>query len=84
MRNQYFVKYRSDKYNRMMFNREAGEYGCYEHDGGNASSLRVAKSHIRYIRQEYANENPRDFRVYDSLANIDEATGYVPCVYAED
>lgn len=84
MRNQYFVKYRSDRYNRMMFNREAGEYGCYEHDGGNASSLRVAKSHIRYIRQEYANENPRDFRVYDSFANVDEATGYVPCVYAED
>ena len=83
MTKRFFVKYESDQYNRMMFNLETMEYGSYEHSGGNASTLRIAKSVIRNIRRDFATENPRNFRVYDTYAAINEKTGYVPCVYEE-
>lgn len=84
MTKRFFVVYESDRYNRMRFNLETDDYGSYDHDGGNASTLRSAKSVIRNIRRDYADESPRNFRVYDSYAEIDIKTGFVPCVYAEN
>ena len=71
---QYFVEYESD---RMICN-------SYNHQGGNASTIKSAKSIIRNIRKTMAEYNPRNFRVYDSDGEIDEATNFVPCVYAEE
>lgn len=71
---QYFIEYESD---RMIC-------GSYNHPGGNASTIKSAKASIRAIRQQQAEHNPRNFRVYDSLGDIDPATDFVPCVYAEE
>ena len=70
---QYFVEYESDK--RIC--------GSYNHIAGNASTINSAKSIIRKIRKMLAEENPRNFRVYDCWADVDEETNFVPCVYAE-
>lgn len=70
---QFFVEYESD---RMIC-------GSYNHPGGNASTIKSAKTIIRNIRKQKAEENPRNFRVYDSLGDIDEKTDFVPCVYLE-
>lgn len=70
---QFFVEYTSD---RMVCR-------SYSHIAGRASTIRGAKSIIRKVRQQYAEYNPRDFRVYDSFADVDEDT-HVPCVYQED
>ena len=70
---QYFVEYESDK--RIC--------GSYNHTAGNASTINSAKSIIRNIRKTMAEYNPRNFRVYDSDGEIDEATNFVPCVYME-
>jgi len=80
---QYFVEYESDKYNRHYYCRETGEYGCYLHDGGNASTLRSAKQVIRNIRKMREDEHPRNFKVYDCWADVDETTNHVPCMYEE-
>ena len=56
----------------------------YNHHGGNASTIKSAKSIIRNIRKTMAEYNPRNFKVYDSDGEIDEATNFVPCVYMED
>lgn len=70
---QFFVEYESD---RMIC-------GSYNHHGGNASTIKSAKTIIRNIRKQKAEETPRNFRVYDSLGDIDEKTDFVPCVYRE-
>lgn len=70
---QYFVQYESDR----------RVCGSYDHHGGNASTIRSAKAIIRNIRRQMADANPRNFRVYDILGEIDETTDHVPCVYAE-
>lgn len=70
---QYFVEYESDR----MICRS------YNHPGGNASTIKSAKSVIKNIRKQMAEYNPRNFRVYDSLGEIDQATNFVPCVYFE-
>ena len=70
---QYFVEYESD---RMIC-------GSYRHHGGNASTIKSAKTIIRSIRSQMAASNPRNFRIYDSLGEIDEITDFVPCVYFE-
>ncbi len=81
---QFFVEYESDKFNHGMYNKETGEYGCYIHFGGNASSIRNAKAVIRQIRYGFASENPRNFKIYDSWADVNTETHFVPCVYSED
>ena len=81
---QYFVEYESDKYNPNMWNRETESYGSYIHFAGNASTIRSAKSIISQIRKERADENPRDFRVYDTFADVDPETNHVPYVYRVD
>ena len=53
-------------------------------DVGNASTLKNAKSMITQYRRNYAQYNPMDFRVYDCYAEVDEKTGFVPCVYQEN
>lgn len=70
---RYFVEYESDK----------KVCGGYNHPGGNASTIKSAKSIIRNLRKQVAEENPRNFRIYDSLGEIDEITNFVPCVYSE-
>ena len=70
---QYFVRYVSDK---MVCQ-------SYEHMAGKTSSIQGAKNIIRRIRKLCADENPRDFKVYDSWADVPEGV-HVPCVYQED
>ena len=83
MRKQFFVEYESDKYNRGMWNRQTNDYGCNVWDAGNASTIRSAKSIIRNIRKNHAEDNPRNFKVYDSFADVETETEFVPCVYSE-
>ena len=71
---QYFIQYESDK---MIC-------GSNVHTDGNASTINSAKSIIRKLRKMLSDENPRNFRVYDCWADVDENTNFVPCVYSED
>lgn len=71
---RYFVEYESDRV----------ICGDNVHHGGNASTIKSAKSIIRNIRKEQAERNPRNFRVYDCEGEIEETTNFVPCVYRED
>lgn len=70
---QYFVEYESDRI----------VCGSKIRTAGRASTIRSAKSIIRNIRKNYAEENPRNFKVFDSWADVDEETNFVPCVYEE-
>ena len=70
MSKRYFVRYESDQL----------ICGEYDHFAGNASTIKSAKAIISGIRCNNKH-NPRNFRIYDSEADIDEATGFVPCVY---
>ena len=81
---QFFVEYESDRYNRGMWNKQTNYYGCNVWNAGNASTIRSAKSIIRNVRKNHAEENPRNFKVYDSWADVEPETDFVPCVYAED
>lgn len=83
-RKQFFVEYESDKYNRGMWDRQTKDYGSNIWFAGNASTIRSAKSIIRNIRKEYAEVNPRNFKVYDGWADVEPETDFVPCVYAEN
>jgi hypothetical protein len=71
---RYFVKYESDQ----MICRS------FDHIYGNASSIKTAKQYISRCRKTDAEYNPRNFRIYDSWADVDPATDFVPCVYQED
>ena len=70
---QYFVEFESDK----IVCRSKIHIAC------RASTIKSAKSIIRNIRKNYAEENPRNFKVFDSWADVDEETNFVPCVYEE-
>ena len=67
---QYYIEYVSD---RMVC-------GEYRHCAGRCSSLKSARSIISKTRSEAAAEHPRDFKVFDTYADIDPATNHVPCV----
>ena len=71
---QYFIQYESD----LMI------CGSCIHTFGNASTINSAKSIIRKLRKMLAEEDPRNFRVYDCWADVDKNTNFVPCVYSED
>ena len=73
MRKQYFVEFESDQI----------VCGSNVHMASNASSIKSAKSIIKNIRKEYQNDNPRNFKVFDSWADVDSSTNFVPCVYEE-
>ena len=71
---QFFLMYESD------------ELVCKSNDHiyGNANSIKTCKQYIRKIRLNKAQYNPRNFRIYDSFADIDSLTDFVPMVYRED
>lgn len=73
---QYFIMFESDRV----------VCGSNDHLLCNASTIRSAKAAIRSARKKYYNDEykPRNFRVYDSWADVDPATEFVPCVYQED
>lgn len=73
-RKQFFVEYTSDR----------KCCGCYTHNAGSASTITSAKRIIRNVRKNDAEYNPRDFKVFDCWADVDEATNHVPCVYVEE
>lgn len=82
---QYFVKFVSDRFDKLEYDTEKKDYGTYDHYySTNASTIKTAKSYISRIRKKYAEENPRNFRIYDSFADIDPLTGTVPVVYQKD
>lgn len=83
MKNQFFVIYDSNKLDMNMFNRETGEYGNYKRFAGIVGSIKAAKSVIRSIKKNHADENPHNFEVYDSFSGINPETGFVNCVYTE-
>ena len=58
--------------------------GSNDHIYGNASTLKIAKGYITKCRKNDAVHHPRNFRIYDHYADVDESTGYVPCVYQEN
>ena len=51
---------------------------------GNASTLASAKAMISRYRRARQGSSPQNFNVYDCWAEVDEETGFVPCVYHED
>lgn len=73
---RYFIRFESDKV----------VCGSNDHMLCNASSVKSAKAAIRVYRnkEENAEHNPRNFRVYDCWAEVDPETDHVPCVYQED
>lgn len=70
---QYFMRYESDQ---MIC-------GQYDHLYGYASTVKTCKQYIRNCKKREAQYNPRNFRIYDSFADIDPKTGFVPVVYSE-
>lgn len=70
---QYFVTCESDR----------KICGGYEYTVGYASTIKSAKAIIRNERLNRAEFNPRNFKVYDSYAEVDKSTNHVPCVYTE-
>lgn len=70
---RYYMEYESD------------EIVCRSnrHFFGSASTLKTAKGYISRCRREYAKDNPRNFRIYDVLADVAEDE-HVPCVYSEE
>lgn len=74
MGKRYFMKYESDQMVCQSF----------DHVYGNASTIKTAKQYIRSCRKNEAKHNPRNFRIYDSLADLDPETNFVPCIYQED
>ena len=70
---RYFMMYESDQVT----------CGSIDHMWGRGNSVKTCKQYIREARQAKAEHNPRNFRVYDSFADIDPATNFVPVVYSE-
>ena len=72
MTKRYSVEYESDK------------IICKSniHTYGRANSLKTAKGYISKIKKNYADENPRNFKIYDIYGECGE-NEHVPCVYSE-
>ena len=75
MSKRYYIRFESDQV----------VCGSNDHMLCNASTLRSAKDAIRSARKKdfIAVYNPRNFRVYDTWADVPEDQ-HVPCVYQED
>lgn len=71
---QYSMRYESDKV----------VCGSNDHVWAMASTIKTARQYISECKKVDAQYNPRNFRIYDHYANVDEKTGFVPCVYQED
>ena len=72
MAKRYAVYYESDKFNRMS---NIGKY--------NASTMRTAKGYINKIKNNHADENPRNFRIYDTFGEVEKDTNFIPLVFRE-
>lgn len=70
---RYFMIYESDRV----------ICGSKDHTYGSAKQLKTAKAYISRCREKCAMDNPRNFRIYDILSDIDPETGFVRCVYQE-
>ena len=57
--------------------------GSTDHHYGYANTIRTAKQYIARVRKNQADQNPRNFRIYDTWADADPITDFVPCVYHE-
>ena len=68
----------------MMYESDQIICGSNKHTWGRSGTLRTAKSYINRCRKEYAEFNPRNFKIYDVWGEIDPETHYVPCVYSEE
>ena len=69
---RYFMEYDSDKV----------VCKSNSHIWGFANTLKTAKSYIKRCRQQDAEYNPRNFRIYDTWGDC-EPNEHVPCVYQE-
>lgn len=67
---RYFMMYESDRI----------ICGNSDHTYGYASTVKTAKGYIRKCRNILAEENPRNFRVYDWMTDNEEAE----IIYQED
>lgn len=63
---------------------ESDKVVCHSntHIAGFASSIKTAKGYIGKTRKMDTQYNPRNFRIYDTLGELNES-GHVPCVYKE-
>lgn len=77
---RYSLEFESDKIN----NFSSREDFRYSHFYGFASTIKTAKSYISRVKKTYAEDNPRNFRIYDHYADVDPVTDYVPVVYQQD
>ena len=69
---RYFMEYESDK---MIC-------GSYRRVYGFSNSIRTCKNYISRVKKECAEDNPRKFKIYDTLGECKE-NEHVPCVYEE-
>ena len=81
---QYFVECTTDVFQSNMYNPNTKKYGSFEKWLGGCNSVKTAKSYISKAKKELADINPRDFKVYDSFADICQETNHVPVVYQVD
>lgn len=64
---------------------ESDEVVCRSNDHiYGQGSLKTCKQYIARVRRSRAEYNPRNFRIYDSFADVDPATDHVPVVYSEE
>lgn len=75
---RYSMIYESDKINPF------SNIGAHNHIYGDASTIKTAKQYINRCKKNEAKYNPRNFRIYDTYADVDPVTNYVPCIYRED
>lgn len=81
---RYSMQYISDKQIGTEYDNTSGRYvPSYNHIYGMASSIKVCKQYIARCKKKYADDHPRNFRIYDHYGEVDEETRYVPCVYQE-
>lgn len=69
---QYSVYYESDQ---MICN-------SFDHFYGWTTSMRTARSYIGRIKKIYSKYNPRNFRIYDHSAEVEDDED-IPCVFHE-
>ena len=73
MSKRYYVMFESDRI----------DLGKTDHYYAAASSIKTCKQYFSRIRSRYADDNPRNIRVYDTYGDIDPETDFVPVVYRE-
>ena len=81
---RYCIEFETDKPNGYRYDFKTDSYiKTNIRTAGYASTLSSAKSVIRNMKKNPEYENPRNFKVYDTFADVEEETNYIPCVYEE-